>query len=135
MAHRSIAILLVILTAIGVGCYLLFSRMKETGYEPCVLSIESAFSVALDSDELKGEFLLSEDWRYLDEDEERMLFDKFPGRTFDCVQFPEYADGSVLRETNGRIKAKRSGQNASVRLEVDDGRTRITKDDGAWIGP
>lgn len=126
MTRYSIAIILT-LTGVAVTAYIFFHQLKEAGYESCVLSIESAFAqaLALDSD-LSREIIATNEWRTLDEDEERILFDKFiaAGRIFDCKQFGEYANGEALRGDKGRINVRRDGQRVEVRIEVDDGRSR-----------
>jgi hypothetical protein len=123
--HITIVISL-ILIIISLALYFLWRGIKESGFESCALSIEGAFGMALDSNEFNRKIKVTNEWRTLDEHEERMLFDKFisMGRTFDCYQFPEYSDGSVLKGDHGRIKAKRDGKRILVRFEIDGGYTR-----------
>jgi len=112
---------------LSLGLYRLLDGIKEMGYEPCVLSIESAFGQALNSDEFRQKIVLANEWRYLADDEERLLFDSLrptKGR-YDCKQFPEYGDGSVFKGESGRIKAIREGERVFVRIEVDNGYPRI----------
>jgi hypothetical protein len=120
-------IILIILTAAAGSVYLLFEYLEEAGYESCVLSIEDAFGQTLSYDsELSRKIVVTNEWRTLDEEEERILFDKFIaiGRTFDCKQFGEYANGEALHGEKGRIRVRRHGKWVRVRIEADDGRTR-----------
>src|SRR5688572_4148758 len=127
---QAIMLVFTILAAAVVGAYLVFDFLKEAGYESCVLSIESAFGQALDhNSELSRKIMVTNEWRTLDEGEERILFEKFIaiGRTFDCKQFGVYADGTALRNEKGKIKVRKVGQWVRVRIEVDDGRPRISQ--------
>lgn len=97
------------------------------GYESCVLSIEDAFGKALSYDsELSRKIVVTKEWRTLDEEEERILFDKFIaiGRKFDCRQFGEYGNGEALHGEKGKINVHKEGQLVRVRFEIDDGRIR-----------
>jgi hypothetical protein len=129
MTKGFIIFTLAIITAVAGGVYIMFEQIKESGYESCVLSIESALGQALaDDPEFSQKIPVTNEWRTLGEEEERVLFDKLiaAGRTFDCEQFGEYANGDALRGEKGRINVRKDGQRVRVRIEVNDGRTRIT---------
>ena len=119
--RKRATVLAILITAATASCaYLLFERIKEMGYESCVLSIESEFGKALASDlELSRKLVVTNEWRTLGEEEERVLFDKFIalGRKFDCKQFGEYANGDALREDRGTIDVRRDEQRVHVRIE------------------
>lgn len=80
--------------------------------------------------DLREKIAVSDEWRYLSEDEERLLFDSFAqqGRGFDCAQFRDYANGEALRGDYGRVKVGKVDNYIRARLEFNDGRERITPD-------
>ena len=126
MKPLSLLLLVCLFAASGVG-YWLFKEVKESGYDSCVLSIEDAFRRALLTDpELSRRITVSDKWRSLDEDEKRMLFDKFiaAGRTFDCRQFGEYSDGEALRGDQNKIYVRKWENSLLVRLALNEGYTR-----------
>ncbi len=118
----------ILLLPLSLGCYWLWNSIKEMGYESCVLSVESAIGQALESAEFNQRIVLTDKWRTLDEEEERLVFNKFVsiGRRFDCKQFPEYEDGSAIVGDHGRIKAKRDANRIIVQIEDDEGHARWT---------
>ncbi len=116
---------LILVALIGLGVYFVFDTMGDAGFESCVASIESGIIAALIEGELKQRILVTDEWRTLDEEEKRILFDQFNSgeRNFDCYRFQEYSDGSALKDDKGTIKVRRDGQFLRVRIEVT-GRTR-----------
>lgn len=115
-----------ILVLAGAGIYFAWLSLIESGYESCVLSIEDRIGATLSLREFKEKIPLSDEWRELSEDEERMIFDKFvaEGVRFDCQNFSEYASGEALRGSKGRVIARKDGPRILARTEVKDGRVR-----------
>src|SRR5687767_11773480 len=119
MTKRAIIFVIAILAGGAVAGYLLLdAQLKDSGYDSCVLSIETAFGEALVNDpELSRRIAATEEWRTLDEEEERVLFDKFTSanRNFDCTQFGEYANGTALHGDKGRIRLRKENGRVRVR--------------------
>lgn len=127
---RSWIITVIILVLVGAGIYLAWRSIVEMGYESCVLSIEDSFGNRLSLPDLREKIPVSDEWRYLSEAEERLLFDSIAdqGRGFDCAQFRDYANGEALRGDNGRVKVGKVEKHIRARLDINDGRERITPD-------
>jgi hypothetical protein len=123
---KSWIITVIILLLVGAGIYFAWRSLIELGYDSCVLSIEDRMGTTLSLREFQEKIPLSDQWRELSEDEERLLFDRFvaEGTRFDCKNFSEYANGEALRGSNGRVIARKDGSRILARTEVKDGRVR-----------
>ena len=101
-------ITITLLAVLGAGAYLVYRQLVEAGYESCVLSLEDGIANAIGLAEIREKIRMTEEWRTLSEDEERLIFDKFNaiGRRFDCAQFGEYENGEIFRGEYGLIKVR-----------------------------
>ena len=69
-------ITLTILAVLGAGLYSGYRNLVEAGYESCALSLEDGIANAIGLVEIRDKIAMSEEWRTLSEDEERLIFDR-----------------------------------------------------------
>ena len=114
-----------IVIVIATSVFYAHRQLVEAGYPSCALSIEDSISQRLRHGMI-DEVVVSDEWQKLSEEQERALFADFRSRglTFDCVQFPQFADGSALAGDKGQIRFRREGPLISVRIESDENHAR-----------
>ena len=132
---KGLIITIVILVVLGAGLYIGYRNLVEAGYESCVLSLEDGIANAIGLAGIRDKIPVTDEWRSLSEDEERLIFVRFKamGVGFDCKNFIEYANGDIFRGEHGRINVRLVDGWVRVRVEIDDGRVR--KYTPQWVSP